>query len=117
ALPVGPFLARSVAPANADWPNRFRAVAGRLQDTLEILNSQEELPPWLTRKPDYNVWGRTNVWLLEEALACGAAEVHLVALWNGAAGDGPGGTAHLIELARQQGVSIHILDTKALFGL
>jgi hypothetical protein len=116
-LPVGPFIANSVAPANADWEKRFNAVAKRLQDTLEILSPFAELPKWLTRKADYNIWGRTNVWLLEEALACGAPEVHLLALWNGEAGDGPGGTSHLIELARQQGVSAHILDTKTLFGL
>jgi hypothetical protein len=116
-LPVGPFISYSVAPADADWELRFHAVTRRLQDTLEILSPDVELPLWLTRKNDYNVWSRTNVWLLEEGMASGAPEVHLVALWNGEAGDGPGGTGHLIELAQQEGVSTHILDTKQLFGL
>jgi hypothetical protein len=117
AVPVGPFIARSVAPADAGWEQRFHAVAKRPQDTVEILSPSEQLPSWLTKKVDYNIWGRANVWLLEEALASGAPEVHLLALWNGEAGDGPGGTGHLIELARQEGVSTHILDTKAVFGL
>lgn len=117
SLPLGPFLARSVALADADWESRFRAVCRRLEDTLEILSPDEQLPLWLTRKKDYNVWGRTNVWLLEEGIASGAPEVHLLALWNGEAGDGPGGTGHLIELAQQEGVSTRILDTKQLFGL
>jgi hypothetical protein len=111
------FIKHSVAPANADWEDRFQRVVDRLRDTLKVLNPSRPLPPWLTVKEDYNVWGRTNVWLLEEAFASGAPEVHLLALWNGEAGDGPGGTGHLIELVRQQGVSSHILDTKKLFGL
>jgi tetratricopeptide (TPR) repeat protein len=116
-LPKGPFIARSVAPADADWESRFHAVFTRLQDTLEILSPDEQLPGWLTYKADYNVWGRTNVWLLEEGIASGAPEVNLLALWNGEPGDGPGGTGHLIELASQEGVSTRVLDTKQLFGL
>jgi hypothetical protein len=116
-LPAGPFIAQSVAPADADWVSRFHAASRRLEDTLEILSADQQLPLWLTRKKDYNVWGRTNVWLLEEGMASGAPEVHLLALWNGEAGDGPGGTAHLIELAEEEGVSTHILNTKKLFGL
>jgi hypothetical protein len=115
SLPVRQFLATSVAPGDADWVPRFHAIAGRLRDVTEILQSSEDLAPWLRDKKDYNVWGRTNVWLLEDALASGAPEVHLLALWNGEAGDGPGGTAHLIELARQRNVNTHILDTKILF--
>jgi hypothetical protein len=117
SLPVGPFISNSVAPADADWVARFRSVTARLRDTLEILSPDEQLPLWLTRKKDYNIWARTNVWLLEEGLASGAPEVHLVALWNGETGDGPGGTGHLIELAQQEGVTRRILDTKQLFGL
>lgn len=116
ALPVEEFIEQSVAPANADWVQRFHRAADRLKDTLAILNPSHPLPPWIEPKADYNVWARTNIWLLEEALGSGAPEVHLLALWNGEAGDGPGGTGHLIELARQQGVSTDILDTKKLFG-
>ncbi len=116
ALPVGAFLARSVAPAGGNWAARFHAVLGRLHDSFDTLATTEELPSWLQRKEGYNLWARTNVWLLEEALASGAREVHLVALWNGEAGDGLGGTKHLIALARQQGVITHVLDTKQLFA-
>jgi hypothetical protein len=91
-------------------------VTERLRDTTAVLGTAEELPAWLRRKRDYNVWGRTNVWLLEEALASGAAVVHLLALWNGQPGDGRGGTADLIELAKQQGVTTRILDTTKLFA-
>jgi hypothetical protein len=116
-LPPGPFIAQSVAPAQGDWIARFHAVESRSRETAKILGSSEELPGWLVRKDGYNVWARTNVWLLEEAMASGAREVHLVALWNGEEGDGIGGTKHLIDLASEQGVIIHVLDTKKLFGL
>lgn len=115
ALPPGRFMACSVTPAGGDWEERFRAVSGRLKQTSEVLSEEESLPGWLVRKPGYNVWGRANVWMLEEALASGAGEVHLIALWNGEAGDGPGGTAQLIELAKEQGVAVRVLSTKALF--
>jgi hypothetical protein len=116
-LPPGPFIAKSVAPADADWEAQFRDLTERLRDTLAVLSPDDELPPWLRRKHDYNIWGRTNVWLLQEALASGAPDVHLLALWNGEPGDGIGGTADLIALAKKEGVSTRILDTKALFQL
>jgi hypothetical protein len=117
AMPVDAFIEHSVAPADADWEQRFHKLVARQKDTLKILNASDPLPAWVTPKEDLNVWARTNIWLLQEALSSGAPEVHLLALWNGDAGDGPGGTGHLIELARQQGVSTDILDTKKLFGL
>lgn len=116
-LAPGPFIARSVAPAGGDWEARFHSTARRLQRSTRILDTSEELPSWLAGKPGYNVWARTNVWMFEEALASGAVEVHLLALWNRAAGDGPGGTGHLVELASQHGVVTHVLDTNLVFGL
>lgn len=117
ALPVGAFVARSVAPSQGDWEARFQGVLTRLWGSVDTLAVNEELPGWLIRKAGYNIWARTNVWLLEEALAVGARDVHLVALWNREPADGAGGTEHLIELAQKYGVITHILDTKQIFGL
>ena len=42
--------------------------------------------------------------MLNEALAAGARNVTvLLALWNGKQGDGPGGTADMISIARGRG--------------
>jgi hypothetical protein len=92
-------------------------VSRRLKSATETLSDEEELPGWLVRKDDYNIWARTNVWILEEALAMGADEVHLLALWNGESGGGPGGTDQMVEFAREQSVPVRVIDTKALFGL
>ncbi len=116
-LPTGLFIAKSVAPAGPDWERLFRDTSRRLEENTRILMDSEAMPPWLVGTKDYNVWGRTNVWMFEEALAMNAAELHLIALWNGAPGDGPGGASHLVQLARQRGAIVSILDTNQLFGL
>ncbi|MEP7365510.1 MAG: tetratricopeptide repeat-containing protein [Acidobacteriota bacterium] len=115
--PPGRFLAHSVTAAGPDWEARFREVSRRLKTTTDVLSSDEELPGWLTRKDNYNIWARTNVWILEEALAMGADEVHLLVLWNGESGGGAGGTDQMVEFAREQSVPVRIIDTKTLFGL
>jgi hypothetical protein len=53
-----------------------------------------------------NIWQRANLWMIEEATAI-AGERALLALWDGNAGDGPGGTEHFLQVARQSG--IHVL--------
>jgi hypothetical protein len=52
-----------------------------------------------------NIWQRANLWMIEEALEL-APERSLLALWDGKAGDGPGGTEHLVEVAHKFGVRI-----------
>jgi len=54
------------------------------------------------------------LWILSNALAHGAHRAVLIALWNGEAGDGPGGTADMVERARRQGAKVHVLDAKKL---
>jgi len=114
-LPGDLFVARSVTPVAGDWESRFHAVEQNA--ATAVLGDSEELPAWLAAKEGYNVWVRTNLWMLEEALSLGAREVHLIALWNGEDGDGVGGTGEFVQLARQEGVLTHVIDTKQLFGL
>jgi hypothetical protein len=52
-----------------------------------------------------DVWQRTNLWILERAVAL-APERTLLALWDGKAGDGPGGTEHFVEVAKRFGVGV-----------
>jgi tetratricopeptide (TPR) repeat protein len=52
---------------------------------------------------------RCNRWLLATALAYGADKLHFICLWDGAGGDGPGGTAHMAaEATRRTGRMIRI---------
>jgi hypothetical protein len=43
--------------------------------------------------------------MIEQSMEA-APERALLALWDGAAGDGPGGTEHFLEVAKQSGVRV-----------
>jgi hypothetical protein len=66
-------------------------------------------------KPDYDVWQRNNQWMMFNAIATGARRLTLIALYNPTLDpDGPGGTSHLITLARRWGFKSVELDARAL---
>jgi len=115
AVPPEDFIKASVRSAGPQWIERFNALLGKL--VARVLQQTETLPSWLAKKSHYGLWQRDNFWMLYNALAYGAMRVTLIALWDGAAGDGPGGTGDLVAQARKRGAKVVILDTKALFGL
>jgi hypothetical protein len=96
-----------------DWRSRFL----RLQDRKEVLelSDREGLPGWL-HGADTDPWERGNRWVMEMALSSEAREITLLALWDGKdEGDAPGGTAHMVRLARNAGrVHIKRIETKRL---
>jgi hypothetical protein len=95
-----------------NWRVRFlELVASR---PVLQLSDQEGLPRWL-RNSGLNVWERGNRWVLEMAEASGATKVTLIALWDGmTTGDAPGGTAHMVGLARDAGTVVEVIDAKLL---
>ena len=66
-----------------------------------------------------NIWQRSNLWILSNALdkAGRGSHLTLLALWNGKKGDGAGGTEDMVEQARKRGARTVILPTAKLFGL
>ena len=114
-LPPGAYVAASVASAGPDWVRRFFDLYS-LHPSAPVLSDTQTPPGWLSKKPAYSIWQRNNLWLLYEALAPGPENVTVIALWNGATGDGPGGTEHMIGIARERGARVEILDTKRIFG-
>jgi hypothetical protein len=116
AVPPETYVTRSVAPAGPDWIRRFYAIQGRCPNA-PILSRTPQTPGWLRHHPNYTIWQRNNLWVLNEALSAGARNMTLIALWNGYSGDGPGGTSDLIRQARERGAETRVLDTKVLFGL
>jgi hypothetical protein len=46
----------------------------------------------------------------------GAEKVDFLCLWNGAGGDGPGGTQHLMQEVQEKGGRTHWLDTRQLWS-
>ena len=114
AMPRELYIRASVAPAGPDWVEEFNRLV-RLRPTRVL--GESELPTWLQEKPDYNIWQRNNLWNLHNALAAvGGENVTLIALWNGASGDGAGGTADMVQKAQERGAKTIILDTKKIFA-
>jgi hypothetical protein len=101
-MPPGEFEAASVAPAGRAWVERFHALLSRAgPDHIQMMKTEGAL-----RESDAaNIWQRANWWMIEEAVSI-AAERALLALWDGKAGDGPGGTAHFLAMAVQAGIGV-----------
>jgi hypothetical protein len=117
ALPKAQFVVESVQAAGPEWVERFNALY-KGQPEVRELAAEKELPNWLVERRDgYTIWQRNNLWLLYNALAERDEDVVLIALWNGKAGDGPGGTADLVRQASERGAKVVVLDSDELFGL
>ena len=116
ALPPDAYVTESVAPAGPDWVRRFWALESRFR-SAPVLARTKELPGWLRHRPNYSIWQRNNLWMLNEALTGGARNMTLIALWNGRKGDGPGGTADLISVAEARGAETRVMDSNAIFAL
>ncbi len=116
ALPEGQFIEASVDGDDKSWVRRFQAQLDKHPE-VPILSESPELPKWLQFKKNYDVWQRNNLWLLSEALCRAPRHLTLIALWDGETGDGPGGTEHMVSLAKERGARVVHLNTKDLFGL
>lgn len=117
------FVKTSVEKAGPQWVQRFwevhnKHVSQRRAHVLSGDSGIQELPAWLRPKPNYNIWQRSNLWMLHNALITGGSDaVTLIALWDGEMGDGLGGTSSLVEAVQQAGGRYQVIDTKSLFGL
>ena len=117
ALPENLFIEHSVSPAGPEWVARFTALVDNHSGPNEVqqLSSMPVLPDWMRDPPDYDIWKRTNMWLLEEAAAVGATNVTLMALWDREIGL-PGGTQDFIEAAKKRGIAATVLDARELIA-
>jgi hypothetical protein len=114
-IPRQDYCRDSVADGGPDWVERFNRIVNANPPVL--LSESAELPVWAASIPDYGVFQRGNIFMIEAALIAPHADVTLLALWNGKAGDGPGGTADMVKLAQEQGAKVCVEDTDELFGL
>jgi len=106
-LPFAPerFMETSVrGAAGGDWDGRFRAI---WRQTPE---ARRHVPD--TRDAD-NPYAACNRSLVDLARRLGG-KLCLIVLWDGRAGDGPGGTASLVEQVRQAGGEVVRIDSEAL---
>jgi hypothetical protein len=120
-----------VLKAGPKWVERFwrlheeRTARGQmrvLSAATGVTDAREHLPAWVREKPGYGIWERTNLWMLFNALdeACDQKSedpnMTLIALWDGRASDGPGGTGDLIEKVERLGARTRLLMTEEIFA-
>ncbi len=106
------YLARSVTFADPDhrWERSYVAVTSN-PATL-VLTMPYELGP---APEGVDVHDRCNRWILNSALSRGLNRLSFVTLWDGALGDGPGGTEDMVELVRKlTGRQPIVIDPKTL---
>jgi hypothetical protein len=111
-LPKNDYVKASVADSGPEWVERFDRLYAKLKP--KILADSDRMPRWLRAKKDYDIWQRSNLWMLHNALAVSQEHLTLIALWNGATGDGPGGTEDMVERAKNRGARFIHLDTRKL---
>jgi len=132
AIPERDYVKTSVAEAEGNWVARFWKIFNEhsarkqvrvLSPAIDVADESEYLPAWLRSKPDYGIWQRNNLWMLFNALNEGCdpksndPNITLIALWDGAAADGPGGTGDLVDKVENLGARCEVIKTKELFGL
>jgi hypothetical protein len=89
ALAATEFERRSVDQPGTDWGDRFRRM-------LSIAQVQE-LPATAGEAPeDDQVFARANEWMVDTARRIDA-KPHALIVWDGTAGDGPGGTSDMVQ--------------------
>ena len=112
AQPEAEFLGELVTFADPDhrWERSFAAATSN-PATL-VLTMPDELGP---APEGVDVHDRCNRWMLNSALSRGLKRLTFVTLWDGASGDGPGGTEDMVELVRKlTGHQPIIIDPKTL---
>lgn len=98
------FLASSVRPGGPQWEPRFKALLAQPRVTLHVGDD---------KNADGQAYARCNLAMLDFALANGE-ELEFICLWDGAGGDGPGGTEHMVRAVEQRGGRVHWIDTRTL---
>jgi hypothetical protein len=113
ALPEAQFQAESVNRGGVDWVMRYQQLCQRV--TPRVLADSKDLPRWLSGRKGYDIWSRNNLWMMFNALATQARNLTLIALYNREKDpDGPGGTAHLVNVAANWGFKTVELDARQL---
>ncbi len=107
-LPFPPetFVEKSVeGPETGRWTERFwEQWDATLPDNREVLSDISD--------PD-GPYAACNRRLIQIAKSLGDT-LHLITLWNGATGDGPGGTAYMVDRVKEAGGSVDWIGSNEL---
>jgi hypothetical protein len=103
--PERAFVADSVVPSGTGWEERYRKVVAGA-------SCVEVMPETYRADEGLGIYSRHGRWLLDRALTWGAERLTLVALWDGRAGDGSGGTAEVVAAVREHTDRVHIISPR-----
>ena len=104
------FIRRSVQPAGDEWRDRYYALAGNERVSMLIMPDELGEPP-----KGVDSFERTNIWHLYTAVAYGVERLRFVALWDGAPGDGFGGTEDMVRRVEGYSGQVHRILTTDLW--
>jgi hypothetical protein len=102
------FVQSSVLPGGARWLVMFDEVMAHPQTVLHVMSPADD------DAEDGNAYARCNLAMLRRALNLARGPIDLVCLWDGSAGDGPGGTEHMVDAVRAHRGRVHWIDTRTL---
>ena len=102
ALPDEQFVPLSVELPDTDWRDRFAALRRRCPTRFQ----PDELGPAASAEEAFE---RNNDWMLDVAQSA-APRLRALAVWDGARGDGPGGTWDFVHRARTMGALVAVID-------
>jgi len=107
------FIEKSVVRCSEAWRKRYLDARAKLPNPPR--STAEELGDPPPGAGDSYPYERCNLWLLYSALAQGIDKVRFICLWNGAGGDGPGGTEHMYNEVKRRTGQVTWLDTRTLW--
>lgn len=96
-LPLNEFKKQSVSFAGDDWDKRFDALIKKIP--VHIINVEK----------GRNIWAEGNIKMFEAAVKAGTS-MTIIALWDLKAGDGIGGTEHMVQMAKKNNYEVEIID-------
>ncbi|MDX1520371.1 MAG: hypothetical protein R3264_01930, partial [Anaerolineae bacterium] len=113
AFPELDYCRECVQDAGLHWVERFNRLCRTTKP--QILSDAGGLPRWLRdrERSGYDVFLRSSHWMIHNALSLGRT-CTLIALWDGAEPDGPGGTYDIIKEIESRGVKFVHLDTRQM---
>jgi tetratricopeptide (TPR) repeat protein len=109
--------ARAVFKGYDTWRSRFLDLVEDKNRQVLTLSDREGLPKWLEGRR-IDPWVRGNEWVMKMALTWGADKISLLAFWDGREQRvGTGGTAQVVQLARDAGnVRIVPIDSRQILA-
>lgn len=115
-FPESEFVVSSILPSigGERWQARYIALSKQLSLPIRIMSDALWYLPKDALDIETNPFSRCNLWLLYSAFIHGLEKVNFLCLWNGAGGDGPGGTVDMLQRVKSYQGHVQWIDTREL---